>query len=882
MGGISTAQHFHDMDEQVGLPPVAVPPAPKPSRLKALPDLPSPPVPKVSTVYADKPYSIKPLSSGSPHQGLSGTQKSILAWDAALTHKKFELDQHEETLHRQEALLQQQEGILRHREEQLHNQVKKNLSQFKTAEQLQAAEILLRQDIEQKQEEYDKLQKSVTSLAERSVAEQAALERKKVLMSDLAQKMVLEKKKMEAEFRKLEADRRFLQEQQDTIRSRETKLYQEKQALEQREASLKKKAEGEAAALKQKVTKDLHGAMMAKDAIDKEIGELQLKKIEFAKKLSDLTSTITTAQSDARAKEQELAAFHRSVSTKEALLEVRHSDLHALEQKLTGLEASLAEREKSFSGLVSKTKAMLKEKEQLLEQREAEISQREGAAAEREKQVLGPSSKVKERLEGDAKRLDEEIQRKRAAFEKEMADKKAALRSEIMASEQSLLQVQEELKFASLPPPPILQPLTGLPSSLPPGELHDEVAGLEAQRHEIEQEIMTLQNQLTLLRRDASDAEQQKAAVLADLDKSHQQKSKQLHAELDDKLLIKKASIADLDKQHEAQAQKLKAKLQEERNKALQMKENDHLSFLKAKQQHELRLRQAEQQLQQKEEELLETIKLLESDEKLLRAKEDELVSNIKRFESDRKSLDDKEMELLGVIKKLDEKEALLQKDLFKIREYEAIKEDLRKVKDELVQKKTLLHEYARQVSTITEKKAKAVELQKLQADISSLEQARSSIRQEMGVERERLEEEIKVLSANAKELSLVKEMARGISEREAVITKKEEILNGLHESIIASLDSSATASSSMVGLDGQKRVIQQLMDAEDDVHLDVYAMMAKARQALAYSNIAEAQSIYRSIQRSYRTLDADNEEKKRVYCDVMELKTDIELEGLG
>jgi len=287
-------------------------------------------------------------------------------------------------------------------------------------------------------------------------------------------------------------------------------------------------------------------------------------------------------------------------------------------------------------------------------------------------------------------------------------------------------------------------------------------------------------------------------------------------------------------------------------------------------------LRVAEQELKKKEAEILETINVLEKDEALLRSREDEILQKVQEIDTDRKMLDDKEQELLDVIKKLDVKEEKIQKEMQAIKDYELKKEDIRQVKEELGKKKALLHEYASQIAVMTEKKAKLLDLQHVKEETEELEKTRTKLRREMEQERKELEGEINRLSSNAKELAMCKEMEQQILQREATLNKKEEALQNLYEALQQQA-SVLPAPASTAG----RQLASEIVRSEDSEEIDIYSKIADARRALAETNLQAAHAIYRDIQQAYRGFRGDAEEKRKIYCDVMELKTDIELEKL-
>ena len=79
----------------------------------------------------------------------------------------------------------------------------------------------------------------------------------------------------------------------------------------------------------------------------------------------------------------------------------------------------------------------------------------------------------------------------------------------------------------------------------------------------------------------------------------------------------------------------------------------------------------------------------------------------------------------------------------------------------------------------------------------------------------------------------------------------------------------------------GTADIVEEATKAEKLSTLAIYSLIEQARNTINSNNFDSARSLYSQIQREYAMLK-DIEDKKKVYYEIMELKTDIELGTLG
>ena len=62
----------------------------------------------------------------------------------------------------------------------------------------------------------------------------------------------------------------------------------------------------------------------------------------------------------------------------------------------------------------------------------------------------------------------------------------------------------------------------------------------------------------------------------------------------------------------------------------------------------------------------------------------------------------------------------------------------------------------------------------------------------------------------------------------------------------------------------------------------EIYSYIARARDAIRRGDLVTAKRVYAQLQPMYKGLRLSTEERKKIYYEVLELKTDIELGALA
>ena len=78
-----------------------------------------------------------------------------------------------------------------------------------------------------------------------------------------------------------------------------------------------------------------------------------------------------------------------------------------------------------------------------------------------------------------------------------------------------------------------------------------------------------------------------------------------------------------------------------------------------------------------------------------------------------------------------------------------------------------------------------------------------------------------------------------------------------------------------------QRTVTKELFEADSREKVEIYAMMEQARDAIIAGNYDLAKQIYAAIQEAYKTFNLAEDERRKIYFEVIELKTAIELARL-
>lgn len=373
----------------------------------------------------------------------------------------------------------------------------------------------------------------------------------------------------------------------------------------------------------------------------------------------------------------------------------------------------------------------------------------------------------------------------------------------------------------------------------------------------------------------------------------------------------------------EKEREKLAAAIEEERNRLFGnlQQQKDHLSkdlveleTKKRELEHHLLekketitdLGETERLLNEKEQHLLNRINMLEVDEHKLHKREDEIIGKIRELEHDKKLLDEKENELIDVLKKLDLRENELrgldrsqneknrqlaerEKEVSrKLREAEEKLETI-KTNTSLKQKTGELENTAvrivGEIEQLAKKKESIIKIGDLRREIETLGQSKQLIAAELEKERTALEQEINKLVAKVADMEHVFVADERLKQRQEFVNKKEEALEQEHERIqeqLTQLEDNSTRAVATMSLAAQQRTVtKEIFEADSREKVEIYTMMEQARDAIIAGNYDLAKQIYVAIQEAYKTFNLAEEDRRKIYFEVIELKTDIELGAL-
>lgn len=317
-------------------------------------------------------------------------------------------------------------------------------------------------------------------------------------------------------------------------------------------------------------------------------------------------------------------------------------------------------------------------------------------------------------------------------------------------------------------------------------------------------------------------------------------------------------------------------------------------------------LGETERLLNEKEEHLLNKIKMLEVDEHRLHSRENEIVGRIKQLEKDQQLLDDKENELIDVLKKLDVRESGLRSRErmlnIKNNELTAREQDIQKKMDEAKEKLETIKtnntlklntqelekaatKIVGEIEALGRKKESLIKTQELQREIDTLQKSKKLMANELEKERDALEQEINKLVAKVADMEQVYVADERLKQRQDFVSRKEEALEQEHQHIQEQLnqleEDSTRAVATMSFAQQQKSVTSNIFEADSREKVEIYAMIEQARDAIAAGKHDLATQIYAAIQEAYKTFNLAEEDRRRIYFDVVELKTDIELGAL-
>ncbi len=326
-------------------------------------------------------------------------------------------------------------------------------------------------------------------------------------------------------------------------------------------------------------------------------------------------------------------------------------------------------------------------------------------------------------------------------------------------------------------------------------------------------------------------------------------------------------------------------------------------------------LEQNEKLLSDKETEIINSIKELEEDEKLLEERQQEIIETVRVLEEDRRQLDEKEKEFIAVIDKLEKKDSefrtwerkLEQKE----KELATREQDLKQVEDEVIKMRDDLEEKEKKIARVKElkanedqlqkrieqlnqeiaklstKKLRIMEIKELEAHVQELKIQRERLRTELEKEKDALELQINKLTAKVTDMEEYKRLERQLALREEFLTRKEEELDKAWQTVRREEDHLSdralhTAPAEMEDIRTIAEMHSDIARADTPLQLGIYTVIAKTRDALKRGDLATARQLYNQLKPMYTKLRVGNDERKKIYYEVLELKTDIELSALA
>ncbi len=330
-------------------------------------------------------------------------------------------------------------------------------------------------------------------------------------------------------------------------------------------------------------------------------------------------------------------------------------------------------------------------------------------------------------------------------------------------------------------------------------------------------------------------------------------------------------------------------------------REFEHAILEKTETLHDLS--ETEKLLGQKEEGILKKIEEMKQESQKLKAHEDNVIAKVVDLEKDRDLLDNKENELLEVLKKLDVRESELKgqerelvvrsRDLeHQAKKLEHQRNELDKRLDKVQTNKLLkLNTHALEkkavrivgdIEKLGKKKENLLRINQLRREVGTLTSSKKKITSELEKERAALEKEINMLVTKVADMEQFVVAEERLKERQHFVSKKEEALAAEHDRIQTQLNTleqnSTRALAAASFAHQQKATTQELFDADSREKVEMYAMIEQARDAIIAGKFDLAKQIYVTLQEAYKNYNLSEEERRKVYFEVIELKTDIEL----
>jgi len=255
----------------------------------------------------------------------------------------------------------------------------------------------------------------------------------------------------------------------------------------------------------------------------------------------------------------------------------------------------------------------------------------------------------------------------------------------------------------------------------------------------------------------------------------------------------------------------------------------------------------------------------MKRDHQLLDEKENEIIHKIKQMEDDKNELNEKEDEFIEKIHELEKDKRVFDSKVDEFSELLDAAKDI-KSREEQVKKWEL---------DLEAKEQKIIKTAEFKANIANLKK-----------EKEKLEKEFKLIQAK---VSKVDAINKKLIARERMLSEKEERIRTMFEQ--TSENRAEKTSNELMSYTGnvqmtpfefenkedEAKTTFELVEEKNPKNYDVLSLMQDARHALGTKNITNAKNIYSRLNTLYKKLPATIE-KKKIYYEILELKTDIEL----
>ncbi|MCX6707817.1 MAG: hypothetical protein NT001_06825 [Candidatus Woesearchaeota archaeon] len=168
------------------------------------------------------------------------------------------------------------------------------------------------------------------------------------------------------------------------------------------------------------------------------------------------------------------------------------------------------------------------------------------------------------------------------------------------------------------------------------------------------------------------------------------------------------------------------------------------------------------------------------------------------------------------------------------------------------------------------------------------LKNSRIKMVKEMEKELASLDKEINKKVAKVADIKEIEDKEKRLKEKEDMLDRKEDMLEkGVkrmrdeEQQFERAAIMRPSSSRAMPETKTSVEFVQDFAKAQRSSTLDIYELVEQAREMINSRNFTNAKQIYDRIRGEYSGLK-DIEDKKKVYYEIMELKTDIELGLLG